>query len=179
MAVDDDGGRSDRKEQKHKHKHKERDRDRDKDRDKGRDRDRERARDTGKDADVRVLERGSSHKSDRDREHKRDRRDRHRDQGEDSKDRHTENAADHGRKSPRPEQKSDSPSTAIAAEGAVPAGPSDSTAEPAAIRPQVQDSGGEVSMSIEETNRSVDWLEQAAEHECVFVRLINYVHMPD
>ncbi|KAL3145439.1 hypothetical protein ABBQ38_001683 [Trebouxia sp. C0009 RCD-2024] len=75
------------------------------------------------------------------------------DQGEDSKDRHTENAADHGRKSPRPEQKSDSPSTAIAAEGAVPAGPSDSTAEPAAIRPQVQDSGGEVSMSIEETNR--------------------------
>ena len=157
MAVDDDERKSDRKEQKHKHKHRERDRD---NRDKDRDRERGRDRESGKDADKHVLERGSSHRSDRDREHKHDRRDRHRDQGEDRGDRYTENPSDLGRDSPGAGKDSDVPRHlpgVDAAETSVPAGLSDTRAEPAreaaAIKPQVQESGGEVSMSIEETNR--------------------------
>ena len=152
MAIDNEERRSDRKEHKHKHKHRERDRE-------YRDKDRERERESG--ADKHALERGSSHRSDRDREHKRDRRDRHRDQGEDRRDRHTGTPGDLGRGSPGAEQDPAVPrsmSDVDTAETSVPAGLSNARAEPApesaAIKPQVQESGGEVSMSIEETNRS-------------------------
>lgn len=154
MAGDNDERRSDRKEQKHKHKHRERDREH-------KDKDRERERESG--ADKHALERGSSHRSDRDREHKRDRRDRHRDQGEDRGDRHTGTPGDLGRGSPGADQDPAVPrsmSGADAAEISVSAGLSNIKAEPApepaAIKPQVQESGGEVSMSIEETNRSAE-----------------------
>ena len=154
MAVDNDEHRSDRKEQKHKHKHRERDREH-------KDKDRERERESG--ADKHALERGSSHRSDRDREHKRDRRDRHRDQGEDRSGRHTGTPGDLGRGSPGADQDPAVPrsmSGVDAAETSVSAGVSNTRAEPApepaAIKPQVQDSGGEVSMSVEETNRSAE-----------------------
>ena len=160
MAVDEDERRSDRKEQKHKHKHRERDRDY---KDKDRERERGRERESGKDADKHALERGSSHRSDRDREHKRDRRDRHRDQGEDRSGRHTGTPGDLGRGSPGADQDPAVPrsmSGVDAAETSVSAGVSNTRAEPApepaAIKPQVQDSGGEVSMSVEETNRSAE-----------------------
>lgn len=156
MGVDDDERRSDRKEPKHKHKHRERDREH---KEKDRERERGRDRESGKDADRHALERGSSHKSDRDRERKRDRRDR--DQGEDRRGRHAGTPGDLGRGSPGAEQDpalARNVSGADAADTSVPAGNSDTRAEPvpdsAAIKPQVQDSGGEVSMSIEETNRS-------------------------
>lgn len=151
MAVDNDERRSDRKEQKHKHKHRERDRE-------YRDKDRERERESG--ADKHALERGSSLRSDRDREHKRDRRDRHRDQGEDRRDKHASTPGDLHRGSPGAEKDPAVPrsmSGVDAAEDSAPAG--NTRAEPApdsaAVKPQVQESGGEVSMSIEETNRSV------------------------
>ena len=156
MAGDNDERRSDRKEQKHKHKHRERDREH-------KDKDRERERESG--ADKHALERGSSHRSDRDREHKRDRRDRHRDQGEVKRDRHTGTPGDLGRGSPGAEQVPAVPRSMSGVDAAdVPAGPSNTRAEPApepvAVKPQVQESGGEVSMSIEETNRSAEWLKQ-------------------
>ena len=148
MAVDNDERRSDRKEQKHKHKHRERDRE-------YRDKDRERERESG--AGRHALERGSSHRSDRDREHKRDR---HRDQGEDRRDKHASTPGDLHRGSPGAEQDPAVPrsmSGVDAAEDSVPAGNTRAELAPesAAVKPQVQESGGEVSMSIDETNRSV------------------------
>lgn len=156
MGADDDERRSDRKEQKHKHKHRERDRDH---KEKDRERERGRDRESGKDAEKHALERGTSHKSDRDREHKRDRH--ARDQGEDRRGRHIGTTGDLGRGSPGAEIDPALPGSVSgldAAETSAFAGNSNTRAEPipdsAAIKPQVQDSGGEVSMSIEETNRS-------------------------
>lgn len=172
MAVDDDERRSDRKEQKHKHKHRERDREY---KDKDRERERGRERESGKDADKHALERGSSHRSDRDRDHKRDRRDRHRDQGEDRRDRHTGTPGDLGRGSPGAEQVVVPRSMSGDDAADVPARPSNTRAElapeSAAIQPQVQESGGEVSMSIEETNRSANCLKTRA---TAYSRLLSY-----
>ena len=156
MASENDERRSDKKEHKHKQKHRERDtghRDKDRDRERGRD------RESGKDAERHAIERGSSHRSDRDRGQKRDRRDRHRDQGEDRKDKHVEQPSQPDKDSPRAARDFEDAlrtSSRNAAEASAPSATEGLGPEFAAVKPQVQDSGGEVSMSIEETNRS-DW----------------------
>lgn len=150
---------SDRKEHKHRHKdHKHKEKDRDKDR--NRDRDREREREHGKDS---TRERHRSSRSDR--EHKRDQSDRGRSDGDarpskrqDRRDSVEPNEVD----VERPHRvANDAPDTYVTDMGLADTAPSDSGAvtdpspEIAAIKPHVQESGGEVSMSIEETNRYV------------------------
>lgn len=168
MPSEEETDRPDRQERKHKHKHKERERERD--RGKDRERDGGRDRDTGKDTDTRVADRESSRRSDRDRERdreKRDRRDRHRDHGEDRQDRRADRSTNpasgnHGaeRRSPVPAGPQDDSMHAsslglpeAAVEAASTATDLQTAPEPIAIKPNVQESGGEVSMSIEETNR--------------------------
>ena len=151
MPAENEERHDDRKEHKSKHKHRERDRDH---RDKDRDRERGRDRETGKDADKHVLERGSSHRSDKDRDRKRDRRDRHRDQGEDTLDKRSEQHDDPGRSIPEPAADDRTAPSDEQAAGMLPSAPAEAAPDISAIKPQVQESGGEVSMSVEETNRS-------------------------
>ena len=165
MPSEEETHRSDRKEHKHKHKHKERDRERDRDRDRDKDRERGRDRDTGKNVDKVDAERDSSRRNDRDREHKRDRRDRHKGQSQDTREKPADRSVDGvpqaERGSPRPADARDDDAR-HASHVAAPEAPTDPArtaaqaqpaAEIAAINPNVQESGGEVSMSIEETNR--------------------------
>ena len=168
MTSEEELHRSDRKEHKHKHKHKERDRARDRDRDRDKERERGRDRDTGKDVDKVDAERDSSRRNDRDRDNKRDRRDRHKDQSQDTREKPADRSVDDVRQADRrspadacddedrhashvdaPEAATEPASTAAEAQPA---------AEIAAIKPNVQESGGEVSMSIEETNRYIHLL---------------------
>ncbi len=164
MPSEEETHCSDRKEHKHKHKHKERDRERDRDRHK--DRERGRDRDTGKDVDKVDAERDSSRRNDRDRDHKRDRRDRQKDQSQDTRekpaDRSVGGVRQAERRSPRPADARDDDDDRHAShvdapeavtEPASTAVEAQPAAEIAAIKPNVQESGGEVSMSIEETNR--------------------------
>lgn len=150
---------SDRKEHKHKHKeHKHKERDRDKDRHRDRDRDQEHEKDRKED-----RERHRSSKSDR--EHKRDRSDRDRasEEARPSKrqDRHDPLEANEVDVERQHHAIKDAPEAQLTDMGMGDTAPSDSGAvadpspELAAIKPQVQESGGEVSMSIEETNRSM------------------------
>ncbi len=165
MPSEEETHRSDRREHKHKHKHKERDRERDRDRDRDKDRERGRDRGTGKDVDKVDAERDSSRRNDRDRDHKRDRRDRHKDQSQDTRDKPADRSIDGvrqaERRSPRPADARDDDdrhashldAPEAAAEPASTATEAQPAAEIAAIKPNVQESGGEVSMSVEETNR--------------------------
>lgn len=166
MGSEQETQRSDRKEHKHKHKHKERERDRDRDKDRDRERGRDKDREPAKDAENHGLERDNSRRSDRDKEHKRDRRDRPRDQGEERRDRPADRTHDSTADDSRPLRRSphglgeadDSAKTAGVdiPETAAPSSPApeaQAASAVTAIKANVQESGGEVSMSIEETNR--------------------------
>ena len=157
MADGAEAQPSDKKEHKHRHKeHKHKERDREKDRH----RDRERTKEHGKDR----KEDRERHRSSRgDREHKRERSDRDRGSEEaraskrqDRRDSLEANEVDVER---HIHAVKDAPEAQVTDMGMGETAPSDSGAvadpspELAAIKPQVQESGGEVSMSIEETNR--------------------------
>lgn len=154
MTAEDDRP-SDRKEHKHRHKeHKHKEKDRDRNRDKDRDRER------GKEIDSSRERHHASRASDR--EHKRDRSDRNR-PGEEDRPAKRQDRGD------SPDANEVDAERHIHADKAEPAyvtdaglagtAPSESGAHPdprpdnAAVNPHVQESGGEVSMSIEETNR--------------------------
>lgn len=156
--ADEDERPSDRKEHKHRHReHKHKERDRDKDRHRDGNRDKELSKDREDD-----RERRRAGKSDR--EHKRDRSDRSKpadsdvrpSKRQDRRDSIEANEVDLERHS---RAVKDAPEVQVTDMEMTDTAPLDSGAaadpspEIAAIKPQVQESGGEVSMSIEETNR--------------------------